>query len=101
MLVLTRKLGETVRIGEDVEVYVIGVNRGRVKLGFRAPRDIAVQRGEVADHRADHSDHSDHELSLAQLDDPTPSPSLAQSQRGIANSTVCAPLRMFRRLREI
>jgi carbon storage regulator len=47
MLVLTRKLGEVVNIGRDVEVYVVGVSSGRVKLGFRAPRDVVIQRAEV------------------------------------------------------
>ena len=48
MLVLTRKLGEVVKIGNDVEVYVVGVSSGRVKLGFRAPRDVVIQRAELA-----------------------------------------------------
>lgn len=52
MLVLTRKLGEAIRIGDDVELYVVGVSRGKVKLGFRAPRNIAVQRLEIADQTA-------------------------------------------------
>jgi carbon storage regulator len=52
MLVLTRKLGESVCVGQDVEVFVVGVSRGRVKLGFRAPSDVAIQRAEVADHIA-------------------------------------------------
>jgi carbon storage regulator CsrA len=52
MLVLTRKLGEAVRIGDNVEVYVIGVSRGRVKLGFRAPHDVPVQRAEITDRMA-------------------------------------------------
>jgi carbon storage regulator len=53
MLVLTRKLGEAIRIGTEVEVYVIGVSRGKVKLGLRAPRSVAVQRMEVADRVAE------------------------------------------------
>lgn len=48
MLVLTRKSGEGVNIGCDVEVYVVGVKSGRVKLGFRAPRDVTIQRAEIA-----------------------------------------------------
>lgn len=48
MLVLTRKMGEVVKIGHDVEVLVVGVSSGRVKLGFRAPRDVAIQRGELS-----------------------------------------------------
>jgi carbon storage regulator len=52
MLVLTRKLGEAVCIGKEVEVFVLGVSRGRVKLGFRAPRNVAVQRPEAASRAA-------------------------------------------------
>ncbi|MBI3862919.1 MAG: carbon storage regulator [Planctomycetia bacterium] len=48
MLVLTRKLGEAIRIGNDVEVFVVGVSRGKVKLGFKAARNVAVQRSEIA-----------------------------------------------------
>jgi carbon storage regulator len=47
MLVLTRKLGEAIRIGDNVELYVVGVSRGKVKLGFKAPRNVAVQRAEI------------------------------------------------------
>src|SRR5436190_6148316 len=57
MLVLTRKPGEAVTIGHDVEVYVVGVKSGRVKLGFRAPRDVAIQRAEVAS-LAEFSEHN-------------------------------------------
>ncbi|MBI3861869.1 MAG: carbon storage regulator [Planctomycetia bacterium] len=49
MLVLSRKLGEAVRVGNDVEVFVVGVSRGKVKLGFRADHKIPIQRAEVAE----------------------------------------------------
>ena len=47
MLVLTRKLGETVRLGEDVEVTVVGVGLDGVRLGFVAPKDVRVMREEL------------------------------------------------------
>ena len=53
MLILTRKLGEAIRVGSDVEVFVVGVSRGKVKLGFRAPRETPIQRAEVASRIAD------------------------------------------------
>jgi len=49
MLVLTRKIGETVCIGENIEVVVLEAGRGRVKLGFAGPRDVSIRRGELAD----------------------------------------------------
>lgn len=47
MLVLTRKLGERVFIGEDIAVVVVDVDRGKVRLGIEAPRGVAIFREEV------------------------------------------------------
>lgn len=47
MLILTRKLGESLRIGDDVEVTVLTVRGNQVKLGINAPKDIAVHREEI------------------------------------------------------
>ena len=49
MLVLTRKVGETVRIGENIEVMVIEVAHGNVRLGFQCPKEIPILRQEVHD----------------------------------------------------
>ncbi len=47
MLVLTRKLNESIRIGDQIEVVVLKVSGDRVRLGIRAPREIPVHRFEV------------------------------------------------------
>jgi carbon storage regulator len=47
MLTLTRSVGETIRIGDDIEVHVVEVRGGTVRLGFTAPREIAIHREEV------------------------------------------------------
>ncbi len=47
MLVIRRHPGESIQIGEDVEIVVIDCGQGRVKLGIRAPQEIAVMRSEV------------------------------------------------------
>jgi carbon storage regulator len=49
MLVLSRKSGECVRIGQSIEVKVLEVSGNRVKLGFSAPADVAIQRDEIRD----------------------------------------------------
>jgi len=48
MLVLTRKLDETIVIGEDVNVRVIKLQGNRVRLGIEAPEDVNVRRGELS-----------------------------------------------------
>jgi carbon storage regulator len=47
MLVLTRRIGETILIGADIQVVVLGVNGQQVRLGVHAPRHIPVNREEV------------------------------------------------------
>jgi carbon storage regulator len=47
MLILTRRMGETLMIGNDVTVTVMGVNSSQVRLGINAPKDVAVHREEV------------------------------------------------------
>jgi carbon storage regulator len=47
MLVLTRRCGESVTIGPDIRVVVLGVKSGQVRLGIEAPPAIAVHREEV------------------------------------------------------
>jgi carbon storage regulator len=47
MLILTRKVGEAIMIGEDVVVKVLGVRSGQVKIGIEAPRELPVHRHEI------------------------------------------------------
>ena len=47
MLVLTRKNGERVRIGEDIEITVVSVRGDQVRLGTTAPRDVGIVRAEL------------------------------------------------------
>src|SRR3954453_20471550 len=47
VLTLTRSVGESIRIGEDIEVYVVEVRGGTVRLGFKAPREVTIHREEV------------------------------------------------------
>ena len=47
MLILTRRVGETVKIGDDVSVTVLGVKGNQVRIGVNAPKDVAVHREEI------------------------------------------------------
>ena len=49
MLVLTRKQGETIRIGDQIVIKVISTGRGKAKIGIEAPGDVRVLRGELAE----------------------------------------------------
>ncbi len=47
MLILTRRVGETVVIGDDVKVSVLGVNGQQVRIGVEAPKEVSVHREEI------------------------------------------------------
>ena len=47
MLLLTRKVGEKLKIGDDVTVSVLGVKGGQIRIGIDAPRNVKVDREEV------------------------------------------------------
>jgi carbon storage regulator len=47
MLILTRRVGETLMIGNEVTVTVLGVKGNQVRIGVNAPKDIAVHREEI------------------------------------------------------
>lgn len=64
MLILTRHIGTTINIGDDITVTVLGVKGGQVRLGVNAPRDVEVHREEIYER--------------IKRGDPKPEPSEAQ-----------------------
>ncbi|HJL93263.1 MAG TPA: carbon storage regulator CsrA [Woeseiaceae bacterium] len=53
MLILTRREGEALMIGEDVSIIVLGVKGNQVRIGINAPKDVAVHREEIYDRIKD------------------------------------------------
>jgi len=51
MLILTRRTGESLHIGDDVEVTVMAVNGSQVRIGIKAPRHVTVDREEIAQRK--------------------------------------------------
>jgi carbon storage regulator len=63
MLILTRRVGETLMIGDDVTVTVLGVKGNQVRIGVNAPREVAVHREEIFERikREESGDSNDQE----------------------------------------
>ena len=55
MLVLTRRIGESIMIGPDIEVKILGVQRNQVKIGIGAPADVDIVREELLEDRDERS----------------------------------------------
>lgn len=51
MLVLSRKLGERIVIGDNIVVTVVEIDRGKIRLGIDAPKEVAIYRGELVRDR--------------------------------------------------
>ena len=47
MLILTRRVGETLMVGDEITITVLGVKGNQVRIGVNAPRDVAVHREEI------------------------------------------------------
>jgi carbon storage regulator len=59
MLILTRRIGELIRVGENVTVTVMGIKGQQVRLGIEAPKEVAVHREEIYERIKTEADSRD------------------------------------------
>lgn len=61
MLVLSRRLGETLIIGDDIKITVLGISGNQVRLGIAAPKNVSVHREEVYRRIQDEQGQDEHD----------------------------------------
>ncbi len=68
MLILTRRIGETVVIGDDVDITVLGVKGNQVRLGVKAPKEVSVHREEIYERICRENDQqADGQMKVAEI----------------------------------
>lgn len=92
MLTLTRKVGETIRIGDDIEIVVKEIRKNQVRIGIVAPREVKIYREEVydnivAERRASDTDEPEDPPNLP----PPPREGASSAARNSASSTARNP----------
>jgi len=50
MLVISRKIDEKIKIGEDIEIIILGIDKNQVKIGIEAPKNISIIRSELLEN---------------------------------------------------
>ena len=66
MLVLTRKIGEQIVIGDDIKIKIVEIKGKQVRIGIEAPRNVEVNREEIYQQKNEEKDHSE----MEQMDIP-------------------------------
>jgi len=71
MLVISRKIDEKIKIGEDIEIVVIGFDKNQVRLGIKAPKHITILRSELIEQIKKENKKATKEVNINLLKDIT------------------------------
>ncbi|NKE06797.1 carbon storage regulator CsrA [Mesobacillus selenatarsenatis] len=63
MLVLTRKNGETIKIGDDIEITIVSAKNDQVKIGIKAPKSVEILRKEIYDQIQEENQQASKDIS--------------------------------------
>ncbi|WP_457561033.1 carbon storage regulator [Caminibacter sp.] len=67
MLVISRKENQRIKIGENIEIVIVEIGKGQVKIGIEAPRDVQILRSELIEDIKEENIKANKEISLEKL----------------------------------
>ena len=67
MLVISRKINERIKIGDDIEIVIVSIDKGQVKIGIEAPKSVTILRSELIEEVKKHNISSNKEIEIERL----------------------------------
>ncbi len=69
MLVISRRINEKIKIGDDIEIVIVSIDKNQVKIGIEAPKNVAILRDELIEEVKKHNINSNREIEIEKLKD--------------------------------
>ena len=69
MLVISRKVNERIKIGDNIEIVIVSIDKGQVKIGIEAPKSVTILRSELIEEVKKHNISSNKEIEIEKLKD--------------------------------
>jgi carbon storage regulator len=67
MLVISRRIGERIKIGDDIEILIVDINKSQVKLGIEAPKEVPILREELLEEIKKQNIKSNEDVDIKEL----------------------------------
>ena len=67
MLVISRKISEKIKVGDDIEIIIVSIDKNQVKIGIEAPKNVSILRGELIEEVKKHNISSNKEVEIDKL----------------------------------
>ncbi len=67
MLIISRKIDEKIKIGDDIEIVIVDINKGQVKIGINAPKNVPIFREELIENIKNENKKANKEIEIEKI----------------------------------